>query len=215
MTLYEAIPLRHSVRAFLPKPVEPEKLSILQAEIDKYSDKAKMTLVANDKKVFSGVLAFIQKFRNVPCSILVEGTRNGGFYGERIVLLAQTLGLNTCWVGLTFNKKAAKSHAAHTKMLAIALGYGETQGKQRKSKTYADVSDVQDAPQWFRQGVEAALLAPTALNKQNFRVTLTPDGKPEFSYKPGMYSEIDLGIVESNFFIAAKEHGYPTSEPEK
>lgn len=27
-----------------------------------------------------------------------------GYYGEYLVLLAQSLGLNTCWVALTFSK---------------------------------------------------------------------------------------------------------------
>ena len=27
-----------------------------------------------------------------------------GYYGEKIVILAQSLGLNTCWAGLTYKK---------------------------------------------------------------------------------------------------------------
>ena len=51
----------------------------------------------------------------------------------------------------------------------IALGYGESQGVSHKIKTMEQVSNAtSNSPSWFRKGVEAALLAPTAINQQKF-----------------------------------------------
>ena len=53
-----------------------------------------------------------------------------GYYGERLVLEAQALGLNTCWVGLTYSKQAEHLTIGKDEKLVcvIALGYGATQG---------------------------------------------------------------------------------------
>ena len=51
----------------------------------------------------------------------------------------------------------------------IAIGYGETQGVGHKIKTVEQVSNISDiTPLWFKKGIEAALLAPTAVNQQKF-----------------------------------------------
>jgi len=94
-----------------------------------------------------------------------------GYYGEHLVLLAQMLGLNTCWVGLSYSKVPGTFVLANDEKIAcyIALGYGETQGASHKVKTIEQVSNVSDiTPSWFKRGVQAALYAPTAINQQNF-----------------------------------------------
>ena len=225
MNLTDAIPLRHSVRSYTGKPVETEKLAILEKEMEKYNARNGicMKLVKDDPSVFKSFLARYGKFRNIYNCVVVampSALENGeelcGYFGERIVLLAQTLGLNTCWAGLTFSKKAAKKYLLpHQRLLAvIALGYGESQGKPHKSKTYSDVCNAVCPPQWFAKGVEAALLAPTALNKQNFRISLPDNGKPMFSTGRGMYSKIDLGIIKCHFDLAADIAPDSSSESE-
>ena len=128
-----------------------------------------------------------------------------GYYGERLVLKAQQLGLNTCWVAMTYNKiKTAFVVDSGEKLcIVIALGYGENQGVPHKSKSAKDVMKADgQVPKWFRDGVEAALLAPTAMNQQKFVFSL--DGN-QVSAKPGLgfYSQIDLGIVKYHFEIGA------------
>lgn len=225
MNLTDAIYLRHSVRAYTDKPIEPEKVTVLEEEISKCNAESgiRLKLVIEDSSVFKSFLARYGKFRNVHNSIIVSmpsklenGKELCGYYGERIALLAQTLGLNTCWAGLTFSKKAAKKYLLpHQRLLAvIALGYGESQGKPHKSKTYSDVCNAVCPPQWFAKGVEAALLAPTALNKQNFRISLSDNGKPMFSTGRGMYSKIDLGIIKCHFDLAADIAPDSSSESE-
>ena len=133
-----------------------------------------------------------------------------GYYGEKLVLEAQMLGLNTCWVGLSYKKvpgryTIAKGEKLH---LVIALGYGTTQGVMHKSKTIDKVSKCHgNMPEWFRAGVEAALLAPTAVNQQKFRFELIGD-RVRATTGWGFYSKVDLGIAKLHFEIGS---GKPSS----
>ena len=133
-----------------------------------------------------------------------------GYYGEHLVLLAQTLGLNTCWVGLSYSKVPGTYVLDEGEKIAcyIAIGYGETQGIGHKIKTVGQVSNASDAtPSWFRKGVEAALLAPTAVNQQKFSFEYVgmKDGCHQVSAKKGFsmigYTKMDLGIAKYHFEI--------------
>ena len=131
-----------------------------------------------------------------------------GYYGEKIVLYAQQLGLNTCWAG-TFNRKGipAKEEAGERLVISIAIGYGVDGGRVRKSKTINQVSSVSGArPEWFDYGVQMALLAPTAINQQKFEIVLNEDETVEYIDKGGILSKIDLGIIKYHFETAVKDY---------
>ena len=92
----------------------------------------------------------------------------------------------------------------------IAIGYGETQGRGRKIKTPEQVSNVTAiTPPWFRRGVEAALLAPTAVNQQKFSFEYVGmnNNRHQVRAKKGFsligYTQMDLGIAKCHFEIAA------------
>ena len=115
------------------------------------------------------------------------------------------MGLNTCWVALTYSKikTAFTVDQGEALCVVIALGYGKTQGVPHKSKPVEDVVKAEaPVPQWFRSGVEAALLAPTAMNQQKFVFSLQGN---RVSVKPGLgfYSKVDLGIVKYHFELGA------------
>ena len=85
----------------------------------------------------------------------------------------------------------------------LVVGYGTTQGKPHKSKTAEDVSTYEgNPPEWFKQGVEAALLAPTAVNRQGFKIKGTGN-KVSITYKKAPFDMEDLGIVKHHFQTAA------------
>ena len=133
-----------------------------------------------------------------------------GYYGERLVLLAQQLGLNTCWVALTYKKISGVFQIASGEKLTvvIALGYGATQGVPHSSKPARSVAKVSGtAPEWFWNGVNAALLAPTAMNQQKFTFSLE-DGKVLAKAGAGFYTKVDLGIVKYHFEAAAGEENF-------
>ncbi|WP_418861023.1 nitroreductase family protein [Slackia isoflavoniconvertens] len=134
-----------------------------------------------------------------------------GYWGQKIVLAAQDMGLNTCWCALCSRKKSRAVVAPGKKVrLVIAVGHGKTQGFSRKTKSVEALSSVECAktPAWFAAAMEAAQLAPTAMNNQNFKITLLSDGKTVRidAPKSGL-NVIDEGIVRCNFEIAAKEAG--------
>lgn len=223
MTLQEAILVRHSVRQYMDKPVEAEKIAQLQALIDKSNSEAglHMQLVTNEPNAFSQGMAKYGKFGGISNYIAMVCKKGDdttlGYYGEQVVLLAQTLGLNTCWVGLTFSKQPDSYEVRNGEHLVclVPVGYGATQGVQHpQKKTIDDVAEGKKPfPEWFIRGIEAALLAPTAVNQQLFRFVLHEGNKVEakkaFSLTNGLgYAPVDLGIVKCHFEIAAGKENF-------
>lgn len=128
-----------------------------------------------------------------------------GYYAEKAVLKAQQLGLNTCWVALTYCKvkEAFRVEGGEKLCCAIAVGYGTTQGAEHPVKPIESLCRADGPlPSWFRQGVEAAQLAPTAMNQQKFRFSLK-DGMVSAKPGSGFYTKVDLGIAKCHFEIGA------------
>lgn len=217
MTVIEAIQGRHSVRQYLNQPLRPEEITELTEEVRTCNQESGLhiQLVTNEPKAFNGFMAHYGKFGGVANYFALVGKSGAdlqekcGYWGERLVLKAQQMGLNTCWVALTFSKvKSAYTLNRGEKLAAvIALGHGANQGFPHKSKTMEEVTKVAGAmPDWFRAGMEAVLLAPTAVNQQKFMFTLADD-QVSAQATGGFYSKIDLGIVKYHFEIGAgKEH---------
>ncbi|MBR4765686.1 MAG: nitroreductase [Clostridia bacterium] len=217
MDLTEAMRERHSVRRYINKPLEAQTAAALEKFIEECNAESGLhiQLVKDEPKAFDGAMAHYGNFSGVTNYIAVIGRKGAGFeekcgyYGEKIVLYAQTLGLNTCWVALTFKKvpSAYKVDRGEKLEIVISLGYGETQGKERKSKTAEEVGNIDgSSPEWFKNGVEAALLAPTATNQQKF--TLTLDGEKVTAKAGfGFYSKVDLGIVKYHFELGSGKDG--------
>lgn len=177
MTLQEAIEARHSVRAYKNEPLAEDVSRRLEEEIAEVNQKGclHIQLIQDEPKAFQGTLAKYGKFRNVTSYLVMAGRKADdlderiGYYGEHLLLLAQTLGLNTCWVGLSYKKIPDTYVLDEGEVIKsyIAIGYGETQGTSHKIKTVEQVSNASETtPTWFIKGVEAALLAPTAVNQQ-------------------------------------------------
>lgn len=225
MTLYEAIETRHSVRAYTEQPLAEEAVRALEEKVAEVNREGSLhvQLIRDEPKAFLGTLAKYGKFRNVRNYIVMAGQRAGdldgriGYYGEQLVLLAQTLGLNTCWVGLSYKKVPGTYvlREGETIKAYIAIGYGETQGRGHKIKTAEQVSNVgADTPGWFRSGVEAALLAPTAVNQQKFSFEYLgeKDGRHQVAARRGFsligYTQMDLGIAKCHFEIGAGKENF-------
>lgn len=208
MTIMEAMAARHSVRQYEDKPLAAEAVQVLEKEIAACNLEGGLhiQLVTGEPKAFSGMMAHYGKFSGVNSYIALVGPKNAkleekcGYYGERLVLLAQILGLNTCWVALTYSKipGAFQVNAGEKLTVVISVGYGKNQGSEHKQKAAGDVANVADGPEWFQKGVEAALLAPTAMNQQKFRLTYA-DGKVQAKAELGFYTKVDLGIVKYHF----------------
>ena len=221
MTLQEAIQARHSVRAYKEQPLTADVAQALEEKIAELNREGQLhiQLIQNEPKAFLGPLARYGKFSGVSNYLVMAGKQADdlderiGYYGEQLVLFAQTIGLNTCWVGLSYTKIPGTYVLDEGEKIAcfIAIGYGETQGVKHKIKRIDQVSNVSDdSPDWFRRGVEAALLAPTAINQQKFSFHLLPtqEGQParvlaKRHFSLVGYTQMDLGIARYHFEIAA------------
>lgn len=226
MTIQEAIEARHSVRAYKELPLSEEIVKVLEEKITELNSKGQlhMQLILNEPKAFQGTLAKYGKFRGVSNYIVMAGKKADdlderiGYYGEHLVLLAQTLGLNTCWVGLSYSKVPGTYVLNEGEKIGcyIAIGYGETQGTGHKIKSFEQVSKSNDGnlPSWFRKGVEAALLAPTAVNQQKFSFEYVgvKNGRHLVRARKGFslvgYSQMDLGIAKYHFEVAAGKENF-------
>ncbi len=216
MDIFEAIQTRHSVRRYLDKPIEKEKADRIQEEIDKINSQSGLNiqLMLNEPKAFDGAMASYGHFKNCKnyFAICSENGRNEeiGYHAQKLVLLAQMLGLNTCWVALTYskNKVPVKLNKGEKLQIVISLGYGETQGKSRPSKSIDELCSVDaEMPDWFKKGMEFATLAPTAVNQQKFHFTLNGN-KVKAKSQFGPYSKMDLGIVKLHFELGAGKENF-------
>lgn len=218
MELFEAMQQRHSVRSYRDKQIEGEIAERLEQKIRQCNEESglHMQLVLNEPKAFDGFMAHYGKFSGVRNYIAMVGAKTPdlqekcGYYGEKAVLYAQQLGLNTCWVALTYGKvkSAFEVRQGEKLCLVIAIGYGNTLGIAHKSKSRDQVVvGTGEFPQWFFRGVDAALLAPTALNQQKFSFSL--DGnRVTASAGRGFYTKVDLGIAKYHFEAAAGKENF-------
>ncbi|MGN0315606.1 MAG: nitroreductase family protein [Fusicatenibacter sp.] len=229
MNILETIKQRHSVRQYKDRKIEPEKREQLLNELDTINREAHLhiQILFDEPRCFQSLMAHYGKFSGVQNYIALVGKKSPdleekcGYYGERLVLLAQSLGLNTCWVAMTHGKSAARIFKGEKQTCLIALGYGKTQGVAHKSKAIEEVVDLNGSmPEWFKTGIESVLLAPTAMNQQKFCFTLSGEevsahitggflakknsGKSgdfirAFPGGTGLYTKTDLGIVKYHF----------------
>lgn len=211
MTEKEAILQRHSVRNYTDRKIEPTAVEKLNSLIDEVNEQGQLhlQLLTDAGGTFNRFFSRIMGLGSAPSVIACIGKdaddldERIGYYGEKIVLAAQHMGLNTCWAG-TFNRDRVPVKLAPDERLSIviAIGYGETAGKPRRSKKPEQVANVtEQSPEWFKNGVEAALKAPTAINQQHFFIRLSEDETVAFEDLGGVFSKVDLGIVKYHFEV--------------
>ena len=215
MELMEAIRRRHAVRQYTDRPLPPEVLAALMEETVACNRESglHLQLVHDEPEAFQGFMAHYGKFRGVRNYLAFIGPKGAdekiGYYGERLVLKAAQLGLDSCWVAMSYRKgKCPVTVEGGEKLVCVAsLGYGETHGVPHKSKPLEEVCKAdRELPDWFRSGVEPALLAPAAMNQQKFLLTLEGD-TVQAEPTGGFYAKADLGIVKYHFEVGAgKDH---------
>lgn len=222
MITVETIRERHSVREYDGKPLSRAEFDALGAVVEEFARESGLgiQLVGDNPEVFNVIARFgLIRGCRTHVAFVVDDAKAGdvaadeaiGYWGQKIVLAAQDMGLNTCWCALCSRKKSHAVVAPGKKIrLIIAVGHGKTQGFSRKTKSVEALSSVEcaKAPAWFAAAMEAAQLAPTAMNKQNFKITLLSDGKTVRIDAPQSgLNVIDESIVRCNFEIAANEAG--------
>lgn len=209
--MLELIKQRHSVRQYKDEKIEEDKRKKICDLIEKINKETGLNIRAcfDEPEAFDTFMARYGKFENVKNYIVLIGEKGRdediGYYGEKIVLKVQELGLNSCWVALTYGKKKTKvtKNKGEKIYCTLAIGYGKHRGVVHKIKKAEQVSNVSaETPEWFRSGVECALLAPTAMNQQKFKFVFD-NGKVHAKAGNGFYTKTDLGIAKYHFEIGA------------
>lgn len=224
MDVFEAIRERHSVRDYADTPLSDEVIDALVELIAQanYEGNLNFQLRVEEPQAFIGSLAKYGYFKGARNYIALVGSKDKtldercGYYGECIVLAAQMMGLNTCWIGLSYNK--AKMGAVISTDEAcpciISIGYGMNVGRPHNVKMIETLCRVDGKkvprlgglPRFFTAGLEAAQLAPTAMNQQKFFFDLV-GGPGSSSVRAvaglGPYAKVDLGIAKYHFEVGA------------
>lgn len=212
MNMLEAMQTRHSVRQYTDQAIEPEKRQMLEQLIQDINAETGLhiQIFFDEPECFNSMLAHYGKFSNVKNYICLVGKQSDaleetlGYYGEKIVLQAQMMDLRTCWVAMTHGKSKADIRKNEKQVCLLSLGYGETDGVAHQNKPLERVcKNSENAPEWFLNGVNAALLAPTAMNQQKFCFTWQDDGTVKLSRGMGFYSKTDSGIVKYHFELGS------------
>lgn len=215
MSGLDAIKNRHSVRNYEAKKIEADKVEKIRAKIEELNKEGNLHLqfMEDAGKTYNKLFNKVAGLGSAPSVIACVGIddetleQRVGYYGEKLVLFIQELGLNTCWAG-TFNEKniGAEVGDGEKLVISIAVGYGKDKGKPHKSKSLEQVIEAKgDRSYWFNKGVDMALLAPTAINQQKFTIRLNEDESVDFVDKGGIFSQVDLGIVRCHFEIGAEK----------
>lgn len=210
MTEMEIIEARHSVRQYKDVKIEAEKREILDILCDEINQESGLNIqiIYDEPECFNSRMARYGSFSGVNNYIAIVGPKGkdleekAGYYGEKLVLKAQELGLNTCWVALTHGKSKAVVNKGEKEAIIISIGYGENQGVLHKNKELSKLAKISDDdPEWYKIGLKAALLAPTAVNQQKFMIERNGE-QVRITAPVGIHTKMDLGIVKFNFEYA-------------
>jgi len=215
----EIIRKRKSIRKYDMDPLDAATLEMVQAQI------AKVIPLHPDIRYSIEITNKTKGFFNVKAPhYLVFGSEdkegayeNIGFIGQQLDLFLSESGLGACWLGAS--KPEEKMESALPYVIAISFGKpAEPLHRELsafKRKTLAEISEGSD------QRLEAARLAPSAMNSQNWFFA-ADNGKihcyrkksnPLLRFMLTNMNRIDMGIalyhiaLESEDFHFAKEVG--------
>jgi len=238
---HAAIPLRRSRRRYNSIPLEPVQLARLQtvcAEFRPYPQARAELLSESPDKVLRGIAGSYGKVKGAPALIAFIGDINDpyvnekvGYTGEGIVLEATAMGMGTCWVGgsMFFRREVAESAVgagekervfAVTPMGHSAKGFSLEERAQtgfgmfHRRKPLAEMVsglDEGEWPNWIKAALEAARLAPSAVNRQPWRFNVEPDNITVSVDSPlldfGVSKRLDCGIAMLHIEVAALDCG--------
>lgn len=232
--LIRAIEKRISCRAFEPRAIEQEKLDALQAAAQRINELTGLHFqVFGPREDGTAIDMAPNMFgSNPPCYAALVGPKDPiaeeklGYYGEQLVLLAETMGLSTCWVASTYDKETTRVELADGEVLhdVVPIGYAPKKmpfkqrtiraGIRRRSKAQEDLYrgpvPLDQAPDWIRACVDAVWKGPSAINEQPVVFAQDAPDAPvsaELSRVKTGLEYTDLGIAKYHFEVVAEACG--------
>lgn len=218
MTIKEAVYQRHTVRRFRDEAIPQELLDKLRAHIEEINRNNELAITLSGEHL-EDLYEYYDELegRGIRYYIVLAGKDcpellgKFGYFGADIALYAQTLGLNTWWVGGFDNKNSLDRSLDLDSIRAsglLLLGYGTTQGVQHPLRKAEEIGFYEgEAPQWFKDGIETLLYAPTGHNRLAY--TVKGEGsKVSISYGPHIRPEIERGIGKYFFELGAGKENF-------
>jgi hypothetical protein len=189
---------------------------------------------ASPDEILRGAIGSYGKIKGAPTLIAFVGDMKDpyvqekvGYTGEGIVLEATAMGLATCWVGgwMFFRREVAASLLGigeHEKVLAVTpvgrpageptleetamTGFGLFHTRRPLKEMVAGMESGK-LPYWVKSALEAARLAPSAINRQPWRFHVEPNSitvsMDDPSFNLGISKRLDCGIAMLHIEVAA------------
>lgn len=222
MTLCEAIDSRRSRRKYLTTPINNDIIEKLQSLAIEYSQKANIRIefVLNDASAFNGLRKSYGMFSGVRnyAGLIADkddftSMERLGYYGEILTLHAVSMGLGTCWVGGSFDRKMCPFTLSGNEMIICTISVGNVNDQSSlkekliRSVTHRNTKTIEQmlvsdkpVPEWFMAGMRAVQKAPSAVNRQpvlfSFKDDKVTAGVKDYN---DIGSVLDLGIAKAHF----------------
>ena len=238
---YNAIWARRSRRRFSNLPVAPDSLASLStvcAEFKPFPYARAVLVTESPNQLYKGIIGPYGKIRGASAFIAFIGNLESpnvqeqvGYTGEGIILEAEALHLATCWVGGFFRREVVTSFIdidRNEKVLGVTpigyaverqsleerlmTGFGLTHRRKSLSTMVTGLEQI-DWPEWIKSALEAARIAPSAVNRQPWSFHVEPDSIIVSVNRPGMEfnvaKRLDCGIAMLHIEVAALNYGIP------
>lgn len=237
---YPVISKRRSRRQFdHTQPIDPDLLERFRKfceEFRPFPDVRAVLVSESSDAVFKGAIGSFGKVRDAPAFVAFIGNTRSpkvqeavGYTGEGVVLEATASQLGTCWVGGFFRPEVAARLAEtqeNESVLAVTpigyvcknesleeklmTGFGRTHKRHPLSHLTTGLSE-RDWPEWVRVSLEAARLAPSAVNRQPWGFHVEQDSVTVFvrTIEPGFQvsKRLDCGIAMLHIELGALSCG--------
>lgn len=236
----KAIEIRQSWRSYNGKKIDAELLAGMAemcADFQPFAGVRTELVDAPADHVFTGMIGSYGKITGAPAYLAFIGDTEHpdiegkvGYVGEGLILEATARGLNTCWVAGFFDPAEVEkdiSLGAKERVFAVTpLGYANTPAfaerltrravKARKrfplDKIVPNLT-TESWPDWALTGLQAARLAPSAVNRQPWRFAYS-NGEVIVSTDNGqdtvkVSKRLDCGIAMLHFELAALSKEIP------
>jgi len=214
---------RRSIRKYTLDPLTPVQIDAINQELDVINRESgfNFQLIVNNDIAFSNPIKTLGMFKNVRNFIALVGKddkfapKGGtfnkvGYYGARVLLFLTSLDLSTCWVALSYSKGRTEAIVESDEKVYSLITVGTRLNplpSSRRTKSITEISDYNPKdPEWYKNGVMGAMLAPSTLGLQPVYITFDKaDDKVYVKHSADNINSLDTGIVQY-FFERAADH---------
>jgi Putative TM nitroreductase len=234
---YDAIAVRRSRRRYGDRSVAAAALATLHAFCaeNQLVPGVRVQLTQDtEHSVFTGILDKVGdgfgRVEGAPWLAAFVGPEGSetevGYLGEAFILQATALGLDTCWVAGTFDRRRATKllslkpgeraiavtpvgHALERKaVVERVMSSAVRAAARRQIEEIASATAISHWPAWALTAVEAARLAPSGANRQPWRFRLAGGALVMSSADdPYWTAPIDFGIAMLHVELGAAHEG--------